>query len=140
MFKPTCEALRRKPHHESSIVVAAFHLSTCCLEYKQMITGTHAIFFPFVPSPFFISLVLDLTASSSCLTYFHSSTPPPFPPCPLPLPSLSLSFSLSQPPQISTSSFLPPHPRCTRCHCSDNYLLRYLCHHHACLLLPSVPS
>lgn len=74
-----------------------------------MITGTCAIFFSFEPSLFFISLVLDSTASSSCLTFFHSSTPPPFPPCPLPLPSPSLSLFLSQLPQIVSSS-PRPHP------------------------------
>lgn len=110
MFKPTCEALRRKPHRASASSLLRFTSHACCLEYEPMITGTRAVFFLVLPSPLFISLVLDLTASSSCLTYFHSSTPPPFPPCPLPLPSLTLSLFLAPSSNrllISMSSFQP---------------------------------
>lgn len=54
--------------------------------------------------------------------------------------TLSLAASSNRLPISTIPSCPPAYPRCNRCHCSDNYLLRYLCHHHACLLLPSVPS
>lgn len=83
-------------------------------------------------------------------TSFFSSPPSSLPYCLVPLPSRSLfllafskfPFTLrasfqSSSPLLSASSCLL---RCTQCHCSDNYLLKCLCRHRPCLLLPSVPS
>lgn len=85
--------------------------------YFSLVTFSHHLFYPFCPPILPCSFTLSLQSSHLPAVLMSS---------------LPVSFSL--PVLLSPSRLL----RYTECHCSDNYLLTCLCHHHPCLSVGAI--